>query len=118
MTTALFYTILVTVCLILFLGIGVALSAAMVDPVGIGIAGFITMGFALIFGIATPSTEQMVENDYYAMLEDRPKCVDAGDASLGCQKEYIIWQKDSICKHHRYDSVKVKLENEQKELLK
>jgi ABC-type transport system involved in multi-copper enzyme maturation permease subunit len=67
--------------------------------------------FVVLFANLTPSTAQMVENDYYAMMEDRPKCIDAGDVSLGCKKDYIDWQKDSIEKQRKYDSVKVKLEN-------
>jgi hypothetical protein len=53
----------------------------------------------------------MIENDYHAMMKNRPKCIDNGDTSLGCKKNYIDWQKDSIEKQHKYDSVKVKLEN-------
>ena len=111
MTTTLFYAILTTGCLILFVGTGIALSAIMEDSIGIGIAVGITIAFVFIYVSATPSTEQMTENDYYAMLEDRPKCIDAGDVSLGCKKDYIVWQKDSIEKQHKYDSLKVMLEN-------
>ena len=111
MTTTLFYAILTTGGLILFVGTGIALSAIMEDSIGIGIASVITIAFVFIYGAATPSMEQMTENDYYAMLEDRPKCIDAGDVSLGCKKDYIVWQKDSVEKQHKYDSLKVILEN-------
>lgn len=110
MTTPIFYAILIVVSLILFVGISIALSGYE-DSLGIGIALVITMIFVLIYGAATPSMEQMVENNYYAMLEDRPKCIDTGDTSLGCKKDYIVWQKDSIIKQHKYDSVKVLLDN-------
>ena len=110
MTTTLFYAILTTGWLILFAGTGIALSAIMEDSIGIGIAAVITIAFVFIYGAATPSMEQMTENDYYAMLEDRPKCIDAGDVSLGCKKDYIVWQKDSVEKQHKYDSLKVMLE--------
>lgn len=112
MTTTLFYAILTTGCLILFVGTGIALSAIMEDSIGIGIAAVITIAFVFIYGAATPSMEQMTENDYYAMLEDRPKCIDAGDVSLGCKKDYIVWQKDRVEKQRKYDSVKVMLEND------
>lgn len=76
-----------------------------------GIIAFIL--FMVLYANLTPSNEQMIENDYYAMLEDRPKCIDAGDVSLvslGCKIDYIDWQRDSIEKQHIYDSVKVKLD--------
>jgi high-affinity K+ transport system ATPase subunit B len=78
---------------------------------GFAIGIVVTILFVVLFANLTPSTAQMVENDYYAMMEDRPKCIDAGDVSLGCKKDYIDWQKDSVDKQHKYDSVKVKLEN-------
>jgi hypothetical protein len=78
---------------------------------GFAIGIVVSILFVVIFANLTPSTAQMVENDYYAMMEDRPKCIDAGDVSLGCKKDYIDWQKDSVDKQHKYDSVKVKLEN-------
>ena len=81
------------------------------DDVGFGIGTVATALFVIFFSILTPSDEQMIENDYYAMLEDRPKCIDAGDVSLGCKMDYIDWQRDSIEKQHIYDSVKVKLDN-------
>ena len=93
------------------MAVGIAVSSVLGESAGFGISAAITIIFVIIFGIATPSFEQMAENDYYTMLEDRPKCIDAGDVSLGCKKDYIDWQKDSIVKHHKYDSVKVKLEN-------
>ena len=72
----------------------------------------ITIIFIVVYCICTPSYEQMIENNYYAMMEERPKCIDAGDVSLGCKKDYIDWQRDSIEKQHRYDSIKVRLENQ------
>ena len=118
MTSELFCAILIIVSSILFIGIGIILSSALHDSVGFGISTIITIVFVLIFGLATPSMEQMIENDYHAMLKDRPKCIDAGDTSLGCKKDYIDWQRDSIEKQRKYDSAKVKLENLQKEVLK
>lgn len=88
------------------------------DDIGIPLGLLMGILWIIIFCLVTPCMEQMKENDYYAMLEDRPKCIDAGDVSLGCKKDYIDWQKDSIEKQHKYDSVKVKLENLQKEILK
>lgn len=117
MTTTLFSVLLLAVSIILFLGIGIPLSFALGDTAGIGISAGITIIFISIFCAATPSQEQMTENDYYAMLEDRPKCIDAGDASLGCKKDYIEWQKDSIEKQHKYDSAKDKLKNIQNEII-
>ena len=111
MTTPIFYAILIVVSLILFLVIGIAVSAVLGESRGFWISAFITLFFGLIFCIATPSSEQMVENNYYAMLEDRPKCIDTGDTCLGCKKDYIDWQKDSVIKQHKYDSVKVMLDN-------
>lgn len=118
MTTVLFYVILYSVSIMLFLVIGIAISSVWDNLSGFGISTGVTILFIVIFGITTPSFEQMIENDYYAMLENRPKCIDAGNVSLGCKKDYIVWQKDSIMKQYRYDSVKVMLDNEQKEILK
>ncbi len=81
------------------------------DNIGFAIGTVAAVLFIVIFVSCTPSSEQMIENDYHAMMEDRPKCIDNGDTSLGCKKDYIDWQKDSIEKQHKYDSVKVKLEN-------
>ena len=81
------------------------------EDVCFGVGAGVTALFILLYANLTPSTEQMIENDYYAMLKDRPNCIDSSDVSLGCKKEYIDWQKDSIEKQHKYDSVKVKLEN-------
>lgn len=81
------------------------------EEVSFGIGAAVTALFILLYANLTPSTEQLTENDYYAMMKDRPKCIDAVDVSLGCKKDYIDWQKDSIEKQHKYDSVKVKLEN-------
>lgn len=110
MTTPLFWTILYSVSIILFLAIGITVSSIRGNSVGFGISACVTIIFVLIFCIATPNFEQMIENDYYTMPE-RPKCIEAGNVSLGCKKDYIVWQKDSIVKRHKYDSVKVKLEN-------
>ena len=117
MTTTLFSVLLFAVSIILFLGIGIPLSFLLGDAAGIGISAGITIIFISIFCATTPSQEQMTENDYYAMLVDRPKCIDSGDTSLGCKKDYIDWQKDSIKKQHRYDSAKVKLENIQNKII-
>lgn len=100
------------------IGFGIVFSLILDDSIGFGISVVITLIFIIIFGIATPSTEQMVENNYYAMLEDRPKCIDAVNVSLGCKKDYIYWQKDSIEKQHKYDSVKIKLENLQNKIIR
>jgi hypothetical protein len=102
----------------LFLVIGIAISSVCDNLTGFGISTGITILFIVIFGVTTPSFEQMIENDYYAMLENKPKCIDASNVSLGCKKDYIVWQKDSITKQYSYDSVKVMLDNEQKEILK
>lgn len=118
MTTVLFYVIIYSVSLMLFMSIGIAISSVWDNLTGFGISTGITILFIVIFGITTPSFEQMIENDYYAMLENRPKCIDADKVSLGCKKDYIVWQKDSIAKQYSYDSVKVMLDNEQKEILK
>ena len=118
MTTILFYVILYSISIMLFLAIGIAISSVWDNLSGFGISTGITILFIVIFGVTTPSFEQMIENDYYAMLENRPKCIDASNVSLGCKKDYIVWQKDSITKQYRYDSVKVMLDNEQKEILK
>lgn len=83
------------------------------------ISGFVAcILFMVLYANLTPSNEQMVENDYNSMLKDKPKCIDSSDVSLGCKKDYIDWQMDSIEKQHKYDSVKTKLENIQKEILK
>lgn len=117
MTTTLFSVLLFAVSIILFLGIGIPLSFALGDTAGIGISAGITIIFISIFCAATPSQEQMAENDYYMMLYDRPKCIDDRYISLGCKKDYIEWQKDSIKKQHKYDSAKVKLENIQNKII-
>ena len=111
MTTALFIPILVICAVIIFCAVSFLMLAIFDESVGFGIGAVVTLLFVVLFANLTPSTEQMIENDYHAMMEDRPKCIDAGDVSLGCKKDYIEWQKDSIEKQHRYDSVKVKLEN-------
>lgn len=112
MTTSIFMTILV-ICAVLIFGIVSFLMMSILDnsDSGFVIGIVVSILFVVLFANLTPSTAQMVENDYYAMMEDRPKCIDAGDVSLGCKKDYIDWQKDSVEKQHKYDSVKVKLEN-------
>lgn len=119
MTTTFFTVLLIIGCIVLFIGCALSLSTILDSENTVKACAFIiTIIFAVGYCIFTPSMEQMIENDYYAMMEDRPKCIDAGDVSLGCKKDYIDWQKDSIEKQHKYDSVKVKLENIQKEILK
>ena len=118
MTTVLFYVILYSISIMLFLVIGIAISSIWDNLTGFGISTGITILFIVIFGVTTPSFEQMIENDYYAMLENRPKCIDSDKVSLGCKKDYIVWQKDSITKQYKYDSAKVMLDNEQREILK
>ena len=119
MTTTIFMTILVIGAVLIF-GVVSFLMVSILDDndSGFAVGIVVTILFVVLFANLTPSTAQMVENDYIAMKEDRPKCIDAGDVSLGCKKDYIDWQKDSIEKQHKYDSVKVKLENLQKEILK
>jgi hypothetical protein len=112
MTTTIFITILIIGAVIIFCAVSFPMMEILNgDSVGFGIGVAATVLFIGLFVSCTPSCEQMVENDYYAMIEDRPKCIDVGDVSLGCKKDYIDWQKDSIEKQHKYDSVKVKLEN-------
>ena len=119
MTTTLFVIIPIIGATALFIGCALTLMTILSSETdSIACAIIITIIFIVGYCIFTPSMEQMIENNYYAMMEDRPNCIDAGDVSLGCKKEYIDWQKDSIEKQHRYDSVKVKLENLQKEILK
>lgn len=119
MTTTLFMVLIIIGSTVLFLGCALSLSGIIYsDNVCMLLSFAITFIFDIGFCLLTPSTNQMIENDYYAMLDDRPKCIDAGNVSLGCKEEYIDWQKDSIEKQHMYDSVKVVLDNKQKELLK
>lgn len=112
MTTTFFMVLLFIGSIVLFIGSAISLTI-MFESENAGIACALIIAIIFIVGYCnfTPSGEQMIENDYYAMIEDRPKCIDAGDVSLGCKKDYIIWQKDSVEKQHKYDSVKVKLEN-------
>lgn len=112
MTTIIFMTILIIGAVLIF-GVVSFLMVSILDDndSGFAVGIVVTILFVVLFANLTPSTAQMVENDYIAMKEDRPKCIDAGDVSLGCKKDYIDWQKDSIEKQHKYDSVKVKLEN-------
>lgn len=118
MTTAIFEVILIIGPVIIFCVVSFLMMAFFDVSVGFVSGAVATVMFIGLFVNCTPSSEQLIENDYYAMMEDRPKCIDAGDVSLGCKKDYIVWQKDSIEKQHKYDSAKVKLENLQKEILK
>ena len=118
MTTTIFMTILIIGAVLIFAVFSFLIVSLINDSVGFSIGLLSTILFVVLFTNLTPSTEQMVENDYNSMMANRPKCIDAGDVSLGCKKDYIDWQKDSIEKQHKYDSVKVKLENLQKEILK
>lgn len=119
MTTTIFMTIMIIGAVLIFGAVSFSMMSILDDnDAGFGVGIVAAILFVVLFANLTPSTAQMVENDYYAMMEDRPKCIDAGDVSLGCKKDYIDWQKDSIEKQHKYDSVKVKLENLQKEVLK
>ncbi len=111
MTTPIYYVLLIVISLLLFWGIGLLISDLIDDTLGFAISGCMTLIFVIIYCNVTPSSEQMVENNYYAMLEDKPKCIVAGNVNLGCEKDYILWQKDSIEKQHKYDSVKVLLKN-------
>lgn len=118
MTTTFFTVLLLIGCIVLFIGSALSLSTILdSENAVIACAFIITIIFAVGYCIFTPSMEQIIENDYYAMMKDRPKCIDAGDVSLGCKKDYIGWQKDSIEKQHKYDSVKVKLENLQNKII-
>ena len=112
MTTTLFVSLLLIGGTVLFLGCALTLMNMLdSENTGIACAFIITIIFIVGYCIFTPSMEQMTENNYYAMLKDRPNCIDDRYVSLGCKKDYIDWQKDSIEKQHEYDSVKVKLEN-------
>ena len=119
MTTTIFMTILVIGAVLIFAVVSFLMLSRFDDnDSGFAVGIVAAILFVVFFANLTPSTAQLVENDYRAMMEDRPKCIDSGDTSLGCKKDYIDWQKDSIEKQHKYDSVKVKLENLQKEILK
>lgn len=119
MTTIVFTSILIIIPLFIFVAVLFLMMRLFDDDMVGWVIGIVTsVLFILFFMILTPSTEQMIENDYYAMMEDRPKCIDVGDVSLGCKKDYIDWQKDSVEKQHKYDSAKVVLENRQKEIFK
>lgn len=112
MTTSIFMTILIIGTVLIFAVVSFLMMSILDNSdSGFAVGIVVAILFVVLFANLTPSTAQMVENDYYAMMEDRPKCIDAGDVSLGCKKDYIDWQKDSIEKQHKYDSVKVKLEN-------
>lgn len=111
MTTTIFMTILIIGAILIFGVVSFLMVSLLDDSDGFAISLVVTILFVVLFANLTPSTEQLIENDYYAMMEDRPKCIDAGDVSLGCKKDYIDWRKDSIEMQHKYDSVKIKLEN-------
>ena len=114
MTTNIFLVILIVGSVLIFSTVTILMLVFLNnndDDVAFGIGTVATALFIIFFTILTPSDVQMIENDYYAMLENRPKCIDAGDVSLGCKMDYIDWQRDSIAKQHNYDSVKVKLDN-------
>lgn len=111
MTSTLFDSIMIIGAVLIFCAVSFLMVSLLDDSIGFAISIVITILFVVLFANLTPSWEQIIENDYHAMMEDRPKCIDAGDVSLGCKKDYIDWQKDSIVKQHKYDSVKVKLEN-------
>lgn len=112
MTTTIFMNILIIGTVLIFAVVSFLMMSILDNSdSGFAVGIVVAILFVVLFANLTPSTAQMVENDYYAMMEDRPKCIDAGDVSLGCKKDYIDWQKDSIEKQHKYDSVKVKLEN-------
>lgn len=119
MTTTFFIVSLMAISTFLYIISYVIAYGATDDKItSIFSATIITIFFLFSYSKLTPSTEQMIENDYYAMLSDKPKCIDSFDFSLGCKKDYIEWQKDSIEKQHKYDSVKIALDNKQKEILK
>lgn len=120
MTTTLFMVVMIVVSVLLIFVCGFpaahvfeSIDAGLVC--GIIIAGIFCFGYCKFL---TPSTEQMIENDYYAMMKDKPKCIDSGHVNLDCRKDYIEWQRDSVEKRHKYDSVKVVLDNIEKDVLK
>ena len=120
MTTTLFIVIMivVSVALIFVFGFPAAHATESIDAglvCGVIIAGIFCVVYCKFL---TPSREQMIENDYYAMMKDKPKCFDSGHVNLDCRKDYIEWQMDSIEKRHKYDSVKVLLDNLEREILK
>lgn len=119
MTTTFFMVLLIIGSIVLLISCTIPLANIFDNfDAGFICAFFITLIFDVGYCIFMPSTEQLIENDYYAMLDDRPKCINAGDTSIGCKINYIKWQKDSIHMQHKYDSIKVVLDNKQKELLK
>ena len=112
MTTSLFVVLLIIGSIVVFIVSATVLSNIFYsNEVGTWCALIITSICILLYNIFAPSMEQRIENDYYAMLNDRPKCIDVSNVSFGCKINYIEWQQDSIRKQHKYDSVKVKLEN-------
>ena len=111
MTTSLFVVLLMIGSSILFIISTVFLTGMLDDKdTGTAFAAIITAIFIAMYMCFTPSSEQMIENDYYAMMHDRPDCIDAKDVTLGCKLDYVEWQQDSVIKQHDYDSVKAKLE--------
>jgi high-affinity K+ transport system ATPase subunit B len=113
MTTTIFMTILIIGAVLIFAVVSFLMMSILDDSdSGFAVGIIVALLFVVLFANLTPSTAQMVENDYYAMMEDRPKCIDDRSVSLGCKKDYIDWQKDSVEKQQKYDSVKVKLENQ------
>lgn len=120
MTTTLFIAIMivVSVVLIFFFGLPVMYASDSVDA-GLIFGVIIAVIFCFVYcKFLTPSREQMIENDYYALMKDRPKCIDASHVNLDCKKDYIEWQRDSIEKRHIYDSVKVLIDKMEMEILK
>ena len=112
MTTSLFIVLLIIGSIVVCIVSAVILTDMLDDKdTGTAFAVIITAIFIAIYMCFTPSIAQMIENDYYAMMHDRPECIDANDVTLGCKLDYVEWQQDSIRKQHKYDSVKVKLEN-------
>ena len=120
MTTTLFIAIMIvlSVVLIFFFGFIMAHATESVDA-GLVFGVIVAVIFCVVYcKFLTPSREQMIENDYYALMKDRPKCIEASRVNLDCKKDYIEWQRDSIEKRHIYDSVKVLIDKMEREILK
>lgn len=120
MTTTLFIVIMifVSVSLIFICGLPIAHASESIDAglvFGIIIAGIFCVVYCKFL---TPSREQMIENDYYAMMKERPACIEASRVNLDCKKDYIVWVRDSVEKRRSYDSVKVLIDNMEKNILK
>lgn len=74
MTTNIFLAILIIGLVLIFSTVSIFMMVLLNDnDVGFGIGTLATALFVIFFTLLTPSDEQMIENDYYAMLEDRPK---------------------------------------------